>query len=114
MFEGIEVFGPEAEETREVGLLFVVDILVIKLAIRPGGRRIVDVEVGRKVWVWSAHRPSNTTIVAVLALAYVESGPVQEKGGLNYTLRSSSSTTTEMQKVACRDRDHAARELDWI
>lgn len=77
--------------------------------------RIVNVEVGRNVWVWSVHRPSNTTIVGVLAPAYVESGPVQEKrGGLNYTLRSSSSTTTEMQKVACRDRDHAARELDWI
>ena len=35
----IEVFGPEAEEeTREVGLLFVVDILVVKLVIRLGGR----------------------------------------------------------------------------
>jgi hypothetical protein len=53
------------------------------------------------------HKPSNTTIVAVLAPAYVESGPVQEKG-------SSSSTTTEMQKVACGDRDHAALELDWV
>src|SRR5947209_19318174 len=39
LLEDIEVFGPEAEEeTREVGLLFVVDILVIKLVIRPGGR----------------------------------------------------------------------------
>lgn len=37
--EDVEVLGPEAEEeTREVGLLFVVDILVIKLTIRPGGR----------------------------------------------------------------------------
>jgi hypothetical protein len=37
--EDVEVFGPEAEEeTREVGLLFVVDILVIELVIRPGAR----------------------------------------------------------------------------
>jgi hypothetical protein len=37
--EDIEVFGPEAEEeTREVGLLFVVDIFVVKLVIRLGGR----------------------------------------------------------------------------
>jgi hypothetical protein len=62
--------------------------------------RIINVEVGRNVWVWSVHRPSNTTIVGALTPAYVESGPVQEK--------------REMQKVACRDRDHAARELDWI
>jgi hypothetical protein len=44
--------------------------------------RIIDVEVGRNVWVWSVHRPSNTTIVGVLAPAYVESGPVQEKRGV--------------------------------
>ena len=55
--------------------------------------RIVDVEVGRKVWVWSVHRPSNTSIVGVVALHTSRAALFRNKGGFKITPSESSSST---------------------